>query len=143
MSAERVAILMVRRDEQGNMFVVDGNGKERTATTDVELRAAVDSVLEDPSVPNTEQVGALEHAAERILVQATASFLPSVARPLAEPLVRDVAQVMRKFYEFPENRKAARAAREPERRSARARASRMRSSRLRLGNAIKRREVDA
>lgn len=140
MSEARVAILMVRRDELGNMFVVDGNGKERAASTDEEMRAAVEAVLDDPSIPETEQVANLEHAAEKILVQAAASFLPEVARPLAEPLVRDVAAAMRKVYEFPETRKAQRAVREPAHmRAAKARANRIRSSNLRLGGAIKRR----
>lgn len=140
MSEARVAILMVRRDEFGRMFVVDGNGKERTASTDAEMRAAVEAVLDDPSVPEAEQLGHLEHAAEKIIVQATASFLPEVARPLAEPLVRDVAAAMRKFYEFPETRKAQRAVREPaHERAAFARTSRIRSSKLRLGGSVKRR----
>jgi len=143
MSEPRVAILMVRRDESGNLFVVDGNGKERTASTDTELRSAIDAVLEDPSIPDTEQVGNLEQTAERILIQATASFLPNVARPLAGPLVRDVTQVMRKFYEFPETKKEERAARPPaHERSARARSHRIRSSRMRLGGAVKRKGLE-
>lgn len=139
MSESRVAILMVRRDELGRMFVVDGTGKERAASTDAQMRAAVEAVLDDPSIPEAEQLGNLEYAAEKIIIQATASFLPEVARPLAGPLVRDVAAAMRKVYEFPETRKAQRAVREPEHeRAARARSNRIRSSKLRLGGSIKR-----
>jgi hypothetical protein len=131
---------MVRRDELGRMFVVDGNGHERVASTDGEMRTAVEAVLDDPSIPQAEQLGNLEYAAEKILVEATAAFLPEVARPLAAPLVRDVASAMRKLYEFPENRAAQRAMREPtHERAARARTHRIRSSKLRLGGSIKRR----
>jgi hypothetical protein len=140
MNESRVAILMVRRDETGQMFVVDGTGKERSASTDEEMRTAVEAVLDDPSMPDAEQLGNLEYAAEKILIQATASFLPDVARPLAGPLVRDVAAAMRKIYEFPEIRKAQRSVREPDHeRAARARTHRIRSSKLRLGGSIKRR----
>lgn len=141
MSDPKVAILMVRRDDAGRLFVVDGNGKERESSTPEELAAAVNAVLDDPDLPDTEQVANLEHAAERMAVQAAASFLPDVAKPLAEPLVRDLVNAVRKIYEMPSKRqkRGERVGRVPtHERDARRRASRIRSSRMRLGASVKR-----
>lgn len=137
----KVAILMVRRDEAGSLFVVDGNGKERAASSPDELAAAVTAVLDDPELPEAEQIASLEQAAERIAAQAAAAFLPNVAKPLAEPLVRDLIGAVRKMYEMPTERakRKERPGRVPTtERDARRRAQRIRSSRMRLGSSIKR-----
>lgn len=144
MADARAAIVMVRRDEAGNFRIVDAGGKEHGASTAVELRAVIDAVLDDPSVPQVEQVAHLETMAEQILIQATASLLPQVAKPLAGPLVRDAALVWNKFATFTEGRRAQKGAREPlHERSARRRASRIRSSKVRLGESVKRKGTAA
>lgn len=141
MNGPKVAILMVRRDELGRMAVVDGNGKERSASTPEELLAAVNGVLDDPDVPETEQVANLEQAAEKIVGQAFATFLPEIAKPLAEPLVRDLIGVVRKVYDAPDDRARQREPRKPSHlRQADRRASRMRASKMRLGSGVKRKE---
>lgn len=135
----RAAIVMIRRDETGRIVLVDSAGKERTATEDRDLRLAIDAILDDPDIPQVEQVAHLEHAAEQVIVQATAHLLPEVARPLAGPLVRDMAAAIRKAGSDLSQRRAQTAAREPiDQRKARARANRIRRSRHRLGGSVKR-----
>lgn len=143
-SDAKVAILMVRRDELGRMTVVDGNGKERAAGTPEELLAAVNGVLDDPEIPEAEQVANLEHAAEKIVGQAFATFLPEVAKPLAEPLVRDLVGVVRNVYDTHAERRRERQSKPPRPpshvRQAERRAARMRASKMRLGASVKRKE---
>jgi hypothetical protein len=134
-SDPRAAIFMVSRDEHGQLHVVDGRGQTRAISTDADLRRAIEDVLDDPETPPVEQVAQLEHAAEQVLVQAAASFLPEVARPLAGPLVRDVGKILRAAAELPQRRRAQPAsAQEPSsQRLERARAARMRNSGRRTG----------
>lgn len=139
----KVAILMVRRDESGSLFVVDANGKERSAETPQELSEAVHGVLDDPELPEAEQIGSLENAAEKIVAQAAATLLPEVAKPLAGPLVRDIVGAVRSMYAPTEagepGEAEGRKSRPPtDVRAARRRSTRIRSSRMRLGGTVKR-----
>lgn len=139
MNGPKVAILMVRRDEIGRMFVVDANGKERPASNPDELLSAVNGVLDDPDVPEAEQVANLEHAAEQVIAQAAAAFLPEIARPLAGPLVRDLVGAVRTMYESPERGRKTPMERVPSHlREAKRRSTRIHASRMRLGAGVKR-----
>lgn len=130
--SERAAIFMVRRDETGQLHVIDGRGEDRIVASDAHLREILEAVLDDPNMPQAEQVAQVEYAVEQVLVQAAAAFLPEVARPLAAPLVRDMSQILRKVAtQIPT--KIQRTVSEPVRqRQARARASRIRASRQRV-----------
>ncbi|MDP3910845.1 MAG: hypothetical protein Q8Q14_10695 [Gemmatimonadales bacterium] len=133
MNAPKTAIIMVRRDEAGQLHVVDGRGADQVVATDADLRKAIDGILDDPNMPQAEQVANVEYAAEQIFVQTAASLLPEVARPLAAPLVRDAAQILRKVAAGLPT-KIQRTPSEPTHtRKARARSARLRNFRQRTG----------
>ena len=137
----KAAIVMISRGEDDKLSVTDGAGTEHEITDDAQLRRTLDGILDDPNLPQPEQVARLEQAAEQIVTQAAASLLPQVAKPLAAPLVRDLATLLGRMKESAVQRKAARdAARPPApKRADGARTARITKSRVRLGTNVKRR----
>lgn len=132
---ERAAILLVRRDASGQLTFVDASGKAHVAVADADLRRVLDAVLDDPEIPQVEQVARLEQTAEEILVQTTASLLPDVAKPLAGPLVRDIGALLRKATTVPRTILEQPA----HQREARARSARMENSQRRIVTSGRRR----
>lgn len=131
MSVAKTAIVMVRRDESGQMHVIDGRGNDQIVDSDADLRQAIEGILDDPNMPQAEQVANVEYAAEQILVQTAASLLPEIARPLAAPLVRDAAQMLRKVAASLPTKIQRTPSETTSQRQARARAARIRNFRQR------------
>jgi hypothetical protein len=139
----RAAIVMISRTD-GKLRLTDGSGREHAIDSDQDLRDTINRILDDPEIPQVEQVARLETAAEHIITNATATLLPETVKSLAGPLVRDLIAGVRHMAQASAERRSQRTAstpppNPPPETKERARANRRAKSQFRIGTTVKRR----
>lgn len=78
----RQAIVMIERDERGRLVFRDGNGTERRPDSDDELRAVIDDILADESIPQMHRVPGWQSNIEQMVKDLATGLAPSPTRPL-------------------------------------------------------------
>ncbi len=81
---------MIERDEHGRLVFRDANGTERRPCSDAELRAVVDDILNDESIPQMHRVPGWQMNVEDLVQQAATGLAPEPIRPIVGDLLEQL-----------------------------------------------------
>jgi hypothetical protein len=84
-SKPAAAVVLVTRSEDGMVTICDANGKSRACRTIGEYAAAVNAILDDPKLPELEDVHPHKAQVEEVVVAGVREAVPAFLKPFVRP----------------------------------------------------------
>lgn len=79
------AVVLVTRNEDGSVTLCDANGKPRPCRSPEDYVRVLGQILDDPSLPQYEDVPPQKARVEEIVVEGVREAVPAFLRPFVRP----------------------------------------------------------